>query len=192
MKCVDVLLCGFEPFGQRGVNNAWEVAKQFTRIPNIDVLKIPVSFKNAHSVIIGALEKKHYDLVLILGETAATIDYVRLERVAINFRDSERPDNDGIIGNDEYLIKGAPSAYLTSFPIKKMTRALKEKGLRVKITNSAGTFVCNSVYYYILHYLDGKDLKTTALFIHLPVSTEIMSVNMMIEVVRDVIRGEGV
>ena len=174
-----VLLCGFEPFGDRAVNNAWEIAKAFEGSPHIDVLKLPDSFNKAHRFVEDILRKQHYDFVLMLGETSFTTDYVRLERLAINYKDSSKPDNDGITADDEDLIPGAHKAYFTAFPVKKVAEILKEKEYRVKVTNSTGTFVCNSLYYHILHYIETNQLPIKALFVHLPASTEIVSLEEM-------------
>lgn len=184
---MNILLSGFEPFGDRSVNNSWEMAKEFDGASNIDVLKLPVSFNRAHRVVEEALKKQHYDLILMLGETSATTDYVRLERLAINYKDSSNPDNDGIIADDEELIANAPKAYFTEFPVKKVATILKEKGRKVKVTNSTGTYVCNSVYFNIMHYLSDKKLPIVPLFLHLPVSTEIVSLSEMRQTVADII-----
>lgn len=182
-----ILIGGFEPFGKRETNNAWEVAKQFQDISNIDILQIPVSFKRAHQVIIDALAKKQYDLILTLGETGFTNDYVRLERLAINYKDSVGPDNDGIKANDEELVAGAPKAYFTSFPVKKAVEVLKMQGHKVKVTNSTGTFVCNSLYYHLLRHLEENGSDTIALFLHLPVATDIISLKEMEDTVASII-----
>lgn len=184
---MNILLSGFEPFGDRSVNNSWEVAKEFDGVSDIDVIKLPVSFNRAHCVVEEALKKQHYDLILLLGETSATTDYVRLERLAINYRDSVKPDNDGIMADDEELILGAPKAYFSAFPVKKVAANLKEKGRKVKVTNSTGTYVCNSVYYNILHHLSEKGSPIVALFVHLPASVEIVSMPEMTQIVRDII-----
>lgn len=173
------LICGFEPFGHRNINNSWEVAKRFQDIPNIDILKLPVSFRKAHRVIIDALADRQYDLILMLGETGFTTDYVRLERLAINYKDSVNPDNDGVVADDEELVAGAPKAYFTTFPVKKVAALLKEQGHKVKVTNSTGTFVCNSLYYNILRHIEENRLLPTPLFIHLPVSTDVISLDDM-------------
>ncbi|MCH5236731.1 MAG: pyroglutamyl-peptidase I, partial [Muribaculaceae bacterium] len=75
-------------------------------------------------------------------------------RVAINLKDSINTDNDDIIADEEIIIEGASNAYFTKFPVKKIASKLKEIGYPVKITNSAGTFVCNSLYFNILHYIE--------------------------------------
>ena len=184
---MNILLSGFEPFGDRSVNNSWEVAKEFYGASDIDVLKLPVSFNRAHRVVEEALKKQHYDLVLMLGETSTTTDYVRLERLAINYKDSVKPDNDGVSADDEEIIIDAPKAYFTPFPVKKIFLDLKEKGHKVKVTNSTGTFVCNSTYYHILHYISEHNLPQVVLFVHLPVSTEIVSLDEMEQTVKDLV-----
>lgn len=187
MVDMKILICGFEAYGERGINNAWEVTKQFQEVPHIDILKLPVSFEKSHSVIIDALTRKQYDFILILGETGLTADYVRLERLAINYKDAVKPDNDGMVADDEEIMIDAPKAYFTSFPIKKIFLNLKEKGHKIKITNSAGTFVCNSTYYHVLHYISEHKLAQVALFVHLPVSTEIISLDEMEQTIKELI-----
>lgn len=174
-----ILLCGFEPFGQRSVNNAWEVVRQFTGRDDVDVIQVPVSFSRAHATLLRALERQHYDAVVMVGETSFTKNAVRLERVAINYMDSAKPDNDGVTADDEPLIPGAPKAYFTTFPVKRVAGALLEQSHKVKVTNSTGTFVCNSIYYNILHHIETNGLQLTPLFVHLPASTEEVTLDEM-------------
>lgn len=182
-----ILLCGFEPFGKRNINNAWEVAQRFQNSPDIDILQIPVSFNRSHKVIIDAITNKPYDLIVILGETGYTTDHVRLERLAINYKDASNPDNDGIKPDDEDVITNAPKAYFTAFPIKKIATVLKAKGDKIKVSNSTGTYVCNCVYYNILHHLSLTGVPAVALFLHLPVSNEEVSLAEMTRITKDVI-----
>lgn len=185
---MNVLLCGFEPFGERMVNNAWEVAKKYEGIEEIKVLKIPVSFRNAHEIVIGEINKNLYDLIIMLGETSFTPDNIRLERIAINYKDSTRPDNDGIVADDESIITLAPKAYFTHFPVKRICDIIKGKGFKIKVTNSTGTFVCNSLYFNILHYIETNKLTTKALFIHVPATTEVISLKEMKNTLDEIIK----
>lgn len=178
-----ILLTGFEPFGDRSVNNSWEVAKKFDGASDIDVLKLPVSFNRAHRIVEETLKKQHYDLILLLGETSATTDYVRMERLAINYKDSTRPDNEGYIADDEVIVENAPKAYFSSLPIKRYVRHLKELGHKVRVSNSSGTFVCNSLYYHVLRYLEENSGNTSALFLHLPVATKIVTLEEMTSII---------
>ena len=184
---MNILISGFEPFDNREVNNSWEIAKRFGECSDIDVLRVPVSFQKAQDVIIEALGRKNYDLVIMLGETSLTSECVRLERLAINFRDSVRPDNEGYIANDEELVEKASKAYFSTLPIKKYTTYLKDLGYKLKASNSAGTFVCNSLYYHTLRYLEENGISATAVFLHLPVATNIVSMEEMEDIITSIL-----
>ena len=185
---MNILITGFEPFGARKANNSWEVVKAFKNRKDIKVLYLPVSFSRAHKVVIELIKKQPFNLIIMLGETSATNDYIRLERVAINFKDSINTDNDNIIANEEILVEEAPKAYFTKIPVKKIMGQLKESGYPVRITNSAGTFVCNSLYYHILHYIETNKLTTKTLFIHVPDSTQKISLEEMQNTLDEIIK----
>ena len=137
---MNILITAFEPFGGRSKNQSHAVAETLAVGGcNLDVILLPVSFENAPTNVVSAASAKYY---------------VRLERLALIFMDSERADNTGRIAGEDTIIPQAPIAYLTGFPIKIVYRDLKGKGYNVKISNSAGTFVCNSLYYNILHLLN--------------------------------------
>lgn len=184
---MNLLITAFEPFAGRSKNKSYEVAEYFDNSNSINVILLPVSFEHAHIKVKNAISSKNYDLVIMLGETSATKDFIRLERLALNFKDSENSDNMGISANEESIIPGAPGAYFTNFPIKSVCRELQRKGCKVKISNSAGTFVCNSLYYHILHYIEENKIPTSALFVHLPSTTEIITLDEMINTIRNLI-----
>ena len=183
-----ILITGFEPFGCHKTNNSWEVVKTFKNRDRVKVLCLPVSFSRSYCGVIDQIKKQSFDVIIMLGETSSTNDYVRLERVAINYKDSIKPDNDGILADDEEIITTAPKAYFTSFPIKKICEKIKDKGHKIKVTNSAGTFVCNSLYFNILHYIEVNQLSTKALFIHVPATKELISLEEMKNTLDEIIR----
>ena len=112
----NLLLAGFEPYRGRKINNSWEVVKHFSCNEYTYILKIPLSFTRGHPGIIAALKEQNYNYVVIVGETSFTNDYERLERLAINYKDSNIHDNDGEIVDDVRLIENAPNAYFTKLP----------------------------------------------------------------------------
>ena len=183
-----ILITGFEPFGSRKTNNSWEIVKSIRNRNEIKVLQLPVSFSRSHCLVIDQIEKQHFDIIIMLGETSVSIDHIRLERVAINFKDSINGDNDGLKPDEEILIKNAPNAYFTKIPIKKIVDKLKEANYPVKVSNSAGTFVCNSLYFHILHYVETNKLMTIALFLHVPSTTQIISLEKMQNTLDEIIK----
>ena len=76
-----------------------------------------------------------------------------LERVAINVNDARIPDNTGDQPVDTPVVAGGPAAYFTSLPIKAMLAALLAEGINAEVSQTAGTFVCNHVFYGLMHVL---------------------------------------
>lgn len=182
-----ILISGFEPFNGRKINQSWETARTFIGIEGIDVVCLPVSFSRAHQILINKLQSRHYDLIIMLGETSTTRDAIRLERVALNLKDSAIKDNDGFMPDEEKIHATAPPALFTGFPIKSTIKKLQNDGVKARISNSAGTFVCNNLYFQILYHLSLQNSSTTALFVHLPSSTEAISSSRMQAIVTQLI-----
>lgn len=170
-----VLLTGFEPFGGYSENSSWEVAQRVAscgiemRTIEVVAVRLPVSFARVGEVLRPAIELHIPDLVIMLGQTTAT-DCVRLERVALNMMDSVMGDNDGSKPDEEPIYEGEESALFTSLPIKRLRSAIEAQGIAVKISNSAGLYVCNRTYYEALRLC--KERAMQAIFVHLPLFDE--------------------
>lgn len=164
-----VLITGFEPFGGYSENSSWEVAQQVTScgIEGAEIVaeQLPVSFARVGEVLRSAIELHTPDLVIMLGQSAVA-DRIKLERVALNMMDSAMGDNDGVKPDEEPICEGEESALFTSLPIKRLRSAIEAKGINVKISNSAGLYVCNCAYYEALRLC--KERAMQAIFIHLP------------------------
>jgi pyroglutamyl-peptidase len=69
------------------------------------------------------------------------------------------------------VVPGGPAAYFTRLPIKAIAQALRDAGLPAEVSQTAGTFVCNHVFYGLLHQLRRRP-RVRAGFMHLPLSPE--------------------
>lgn len=165
-----ILLTGFESFGGEEENSSWAVAEKAAAFGvvggEVVAERLPVSFTRGTAALQSAVELHHPDIVLLLGQTSHT-DCVRLERVALNMMDSNKGDNDGYNPTEEPIVKGGESAFFTPLPIKSLCAAIKREGIAVKISNSAGLYVCNCLYYEALR-ICGACEQMRALFVHLP------------------------
>ncbi len=168
-----VLVTGFEPFGEYSENSSWVVAQKVAScaIKRAEVVAelLPVSFVRVGEVLRSAIELHTPDLLIMLGQSAVA-DRIKLERVALNMMDSAMGDNDGTKPDEEPIYKGEESAFFTSLPIKRLCSAIDEKGIAVKISNSAGLYVCNRIYYEALRMC--KERAMQAIFVHLPLCKE--------------------
>ena len=163
-----ILLTGFEPFGNYKENSSWAVAEKVAALgfEGVSVTRLPVTFAGVAAALRKAVEEHCPDAIVMLGQSAG-IDYVKLERVAINMMDSASADNDGYLPDEEPIYPGGEAALFTNTNIKELCRAVEEQGIAAKVSNSAGLYVCNRLYYEALQ-LCKKNRGMKALFVHLP------------------------
>lgn len=167
-----VLVTGFEPFGGAETNISRTVMEGIRE--EVEKVLLPVSFRNAPIVLQQAIRDIHPDVLLMLGQCGDE-EKIRLERFAVNLMDSDKGDNDGYCPKEERIYEGALVAYQTPFSVRAMTEKLETQGLPVRISNTAGLYVCNRVYFEALHY------GQKALFVHIPKTMDVPTAVRTIE-----------
>jgi len=168
-----ILLTGFEPFQQEPINPSKELVQAFSRTNQVDTLVLPVSYKRAVDELRAQIASENYDFVLMLGQAGGR-KWMDLERVAINWQDSEKPDEDGDLRVQHKISLEGPDAFLNPLPLRDWAQLLQQKKLPVEISFSAGAFVCNTIYYQVFEMIKASKKDTKALFIHLPYIQEQM------------------
>ncbi|MFO7578677.1 MAG: hypothetical protein R6W74_00500 [Nitrosomonas halophila] len=106
------------------------------------------------------------DLIVSLGQSGRP--EITPERVGINISDAGVPDNLGVLKTDDLIDATGPVAYWSGLPVKAMVEAMRAAGVPSKVSNTAGTYLCNHVMYGTLHHLATHGLTTRAGFIHVP------------------------
>lgn len=169
-----ILLTGFDAFGGASINPSWLAVKALHGRQvlghTIVAAQLPTVFGTSLQELRALLQKHQPDLVICVGQAGGR-SALSLERVAINVDDAPMADNAGAQPVDSPVVKGAvPAAYFTSLPIKAMLAALQREGLPAEVSQTAGTFVCNHVFYGLMHALATKrQLKhTRGGFVHVP------------------------
>jgi pyroglutamyl-peptidase len=167
-----VLLTGFEPFGGETENPAWEAVRvlQGKRIAGhrIEVRCLPVVFGAANVALRKALRETKPALVVCVGQAGGRAS-ISLERVAINRDDARLADNAGACPIDAPVVARGPAAYFSTLPIKRLRRVLQRAGIPAEVSNTAGTYVCNHVFYGLMHALVSTR-GVPAGFVHIPYS----------------------
>ena len=165
-----VLLTGFEPFGGEQVNPSWQAVSALhgMRIAGHRVVarELPVAFGASLKTLRAALREVRPSLVICVGQADGRAQ-LSLERVAINIDDARIADNDGRQPVDQPVVDGGPAAYFTTLPIKAMREALRAAGFPAEVSQTAGTYVCNHVFYGLMHALRARR-GIRAGFIHIP------------------------
>ena len=172
-----ILITGFEPFGGSPTNITQDVLSALPRyIGKAEVIKqcLPVSFERAPIALREIITEHNPDMLLLLGQ-CSTGENIRLERFAMNMMDSQKADNDNYCPSEKVIYSNAPLAYRTPINIKTIAHTLQDKKFPVVLSNSAGLYVCNRVYYEALH------LQQNALFVHIPKNFDIKAATIVVQ-----------
>lgn len=153
-----ILITGFEPFDIHDENPSERLARDLGKKLNLDFLVLPVSFARSVSIVEKQLKAINYDFILMLG-LAAERSEICLERVALNWIDARIADVDGVSPQEESIDPGGEVAFISQLPLKKWIDSSE-----MIISNSAGTYVCNYLYYQMRQ----SSLGQNSLFVHVP------------------------
>jgi len=168
-----VLLTGFDAFGGATLNPSWLAAQALhgRQIAGHRVVaaRLPTVFDASLHELQELLVAHAPALVLCVG-LASGRQALSLERVAINLNDASLADNRGAQPVDTPVVAQGPAAYFSSLPLKAMLLALRRHGLPAELSQSAGTFVCNHVFYGLMHTLatNPRCQRTRGGFVHVP------------------------
>ena len=165
-----ILLTGFEPFEGAPSNPSWALAQAFhghtIAGARVQAQQLPCAFGHALDVVRAALRTHQPQLVLALGLAAGRAE-MSVERVAINVDDARIADNLGAQPIDSPVVAKGPAAYFSTLPIKAMVGSMQRAGVPAAVSQTAGTFVCNHVFYGLMHLLRRKR-GVRAGFMHVP------------------------
>lgn len=165
-----ILLTGFAPFEGDTVNPSWQAVSRLhgrqVESHRIVSRELPTEFGTALRVLRRAMREVKPRVVVATG-LAAGRACLSLERIAINVDDARIPDNAGVQPVDVPVVRGGPAAYFSTLPIKATLAALRDAGIPVEVSQSAGTYVCNHVFYGLMHALR-RTPAIRAGFIHVP------------------------
>lgn len=172
-----VLISGFEAFGEHKVNPTALIVDALNQglIPFPSTLKLehillPVTFDDSYKKLEKKIESFNPDVIISFG--VANRDSIELENVAINYIDARIKDNAGTQPQEQEITPNGPQSFLSTLPLQGIEARLKEAQLPVKISNDAGSYVCNFLFYKLME--SNQDTFRLCGFIHVP-PLEVMS-----------------
>lgn len=176
-----LLLTGFESFGEVATNPAQLIVEALAADHAVErfgkslytTAILPVEFAAAGQRVAALIEAIQPDVILMLG-VAAGRAAISLERIALNLDDSPaRPDNAGATPDGAPIEPGGPLALAATLPLVELRAALTAAGIPVAISNHAGAYVCNHVFYVALRTVARLGLPARCGFIHVPLPAEL-------------------
>jgi pyroglutamyl-peptidase len=168
-----VLVTGFLPFGQESRNPSGEIADRLrgsrSRWCSIESTVLPVERERAFSSALLDLGRYRPSLVLALG-VGSDRPVIGVERCARNLDDYRNPDEAGAHPRGEPIVPGAPATLRTTIPAEAVATAIRNCGVPALVSEDAGTFLCNHLYYRLLHHASTRSSEEAfrAIFLHLP------------------------
>lgn len=167
-----VLLTGFEPFEQEPINPSWEAVRALDgeRVGDATIVarQLPCVFGKAIDAMAALVAEVRPDVVIAVGQAGGRTE-MSIERVAINVDDARIADNAGAQPIDVTIAPDGPAAYFSSLPIKAIVREMRAAGVPAMVSQTAGTFVCNHVFYGLMHTLAQRGVAAArGGFIHIP------------------------
>lgn len=169
-----IMVTGFGRFLEHEANPTKEVLALLPKSiqgHQILTMELPVIFDECFTALKNVIADERFDVIIMLG-LAGGRTAITPERIAINLKDGKLPDNVGNMPKDEVIIQDGPMAYLSTLPLRKIEERLLLKNIPVMISNTAGLYVCNNVFYHVMHYINTNSLRIKAGFIHVPYMDE--------------------
>jgi pyroglutamyl-peptidase len=168
-----LLLTGFEPFGDDpgalSLNPSAAIA-QALHGEKIGAWRLaghvlPCEYDRSVRVLKTLIREYAPQAIVCLGQAGGR-NAISLERIAVNWDEAALPDNAGIVRAGQPIVKTAPAAYFSTLPVHAMRDIVLAQGTPAEISSSAGHFVCNHVFFSLMHAL--RKSKVPAGFVHVP------------------------
>lgn len=163
-----ILLTGFEPFGGESINPSWEAVKSLHGYRDaVETLELPCVFDLCLEQLEHRVRATMPDIILAVGQAGGRTA-ISLEKVAINLNEARIPDNANGQPAGTPVVPGGPAAYFSRLPIKRLAASLRDAGIPAELSYTAGTFVCNHLFYGASHLAELLRQRPRVGFVHIP------------------------
>ena len=180
---MNVLVFGFEPFGKLTWNPSKYVVDRLHKHLDLDASSclitdtLPTEYIASQRILLQQIKKFEPSLMVGLG-AAPRRSLLCLERIAVNLDNSPMPDNAGLIRQGVKIEAEGPDILKTLVDLNSILEKLYAIGIKARISNNAGAFICNHIYYVILRMIQSKNIDSRCIFIHLPMKSNKTAENL--------------
>lgn len=126
-----------------GKNNSSKILLDMIKSENKLYLKN--SFTTSVKQLENEIKKNNYDLIISFGRASLDSDTIKIETTG----------------------RGKENTYKSEFDYSNIYQKLKSD-YDVLISDDAGNYFCNNIYYNGLKIINDNNLKTNMIFIHIP------------------------
>jgi pyroglutamyl-peptidase len=170
-----ILISGFGPFPGFEINPSQRLVESLLAEPpagvTLDGVVLPVRYGEAPRLLLDQVRAVRPTAVVCFG-VATGSDDIRLERIGINWDESSVPDGTGDTPGGRRIEPDGPDGLFATLPLPRLRAALEGGELPVRISNTAGTYLCNHLMYRMLLALREVRPAVPAGFVHIPPAVE--------------------
>lgn len=180
-----ILITGFTTFDQAPSNPSaeWIIWMNAKPTPKNKIVRgriLPVEFLTAFNEFKTTYDEFLPDVVILTGVAMNRSD-LTVERIGINWEDARIPDNAGYMPKSKVIINDAPDGLFTTLNIDTIQKIFNASNCTLKVSTSAGEYVCNELLYRVLHYIRSRNDKTLTTFFHLPKAEDYSGIYLALE-----------
>ena len=141
-----------------GQDNSSKILLDKITAESKDKLYLRNSFDTSVKQLINKL--KNYELIISFGQAPLDTDTIKIE----------------VIGKKE------KDLYKTDFNYSKLKEEIENVGFNIKISEDAGNFLCNNLYYNGLKYINENNINCKMIFIHIPKIENISNIELLAKI----------
>ena len=162
-----ILLTGFEKFHTASSNPTQAIVEELERsnIPGLTTAVLPVEFSRSWQILKELIDSNNPNIVIALGQAEGR-NQITPEKIAINLDNARIPDNAGNSPINQPIVNGGADGLFSTLPLDLYVEKLKQADIPASISYSAGTYVCNHLFYALQNYCKDKEIQSG--FIHVP------------------------
>ncbi|KTG09044.1 peptidase [Haloprofundus marisrubri] len=169
-----VLLTGYEPFGDDDENPTQTLAEELDgeTVGDHEIVGrvLPVEYAVAADEMATLVTDYDPEVIVSTG-LAAGRSAISVERVGINVNDHGGvADNAGAEPRDEPIDVDDADAYLSTLPVVSVVESLLGAGIPARVSNTAGTHLCNNILYSTRSLVEREELEIPVGFVHVPLT----------------------
>jgi pyroglutamyl-peptidase len=168
-----ILVTGFGPFPGVEVNPTQTLAERLsnTTFHDMPVVSrvLDVSYQRSAEQLFEHLGGAWPHCIVHFG-VATGSDQVRIETQAVNRKAADIPDVDGEEFEQAVVHADHPldAVLQTRLRADQIVASLNENGFPARTSDNAGRYVCNSLYFNSLAFLELSGVERPSVFVHMP------------------------
>jgi pyroglutamyl-peptidase len=169
---VPILVTGFEPFSGSTLNPSQLIVAALaeSQLSEKLVLEVlPVEYERAATRLEQLIAQHDPHTVVCIGQAEGRAS-ISIETRAQNLDDANLADNAGDTRSSQTISNPGAPELPTTLPVDALLAQLSSAGIPAESSSSAGTFVCNHIFYVMQQLLEGTDVRSG--FIHVPLVPE--------------------